>query len=223
MSDATDDLEIPVVPAADAPPEATTPRPRMTLSDLRPNPGSRSNSKRLGRGHGSGKGKTAGRGTKGQKSRSGPGPRIGFEGGQLPIQKRMPYKRGFTNIYKTPWEVVNLSRLEELAAAGPITPELLHQRGITRGLQFPVKILGNGEVTSALDVTAHAFSASARARIEAAGGTLQTRERTDQWITARPRSRRLPLNSELKLARVGKVGGPSRREAIEATAGTRKG
>ncbi len=188
----------------------------LTLDDLRPNPGAKRDRTRVGRGTGSGKGKTAGRGTKGQKSRSGPGLRVGFEGGQLPIQQALPYKRGFTNIYKTPWEVVNLSRLEALAVEGPITPAVLYERGVIRGLEFPVKVLGQGEVTRALDVRAHAFSASARERIEAAGGTVETLERTDEWVSARPRSRRLPLNSELKRARVGKVGGPSRREALAA-------
>jgi large subunit ribosomal protein L15 len=192
----------------------------MTLDDLRPNPGSNPDRKRLGRGHGSGKGKTAGRGTKGQKSRSGPGPRIGFEGGQLPIQKALPYKRGFTNIHKTPWEVVNLSRLDELVIDGPITPEVLHRLGVTRGLEFPVKVLGHGDITRAIEIEAHAFSASAKASIEAAGGTLHQRDRTDEWTSAKPRSRRLPLNAEMKRARVGKVGGPTRREAIDATRGS---
>ena len=189
----------------------------FTLDDLRPNPGAKQDRKRVGRGHGSGKGKTAGRGTKGQKSRSGRGPRLGFEGGQLPIQQALPYKRGFTNIYKTPWEVVNLDRLAELAVDGPITPEVLYSRGVTRGLEFPVKILGEGELAGALEVHAHAFSASARERIEAAGGSVQTLARTDRWTSARPRSRRLPLNRELKQARVGKVGGLSRKDALAAT------
>ncbi len=188
----------------------------MTLDDLRPNPGSTKSKKRLGRGHGSGSGKTAGRGTKGQKARSGPSAGRGFEGGQLPIQQRLPYKRGFTNIYKTQWAVVNLSRLEELAVSGPITPAVLVERGVTRGLEFPVKILGDGELTKAVDVEAHAFSASAAERIHAAGGTVTTLERTDRWVSARPRSRQLPLNRELKKARVGKVGGPSRKEALAA-------
>ena len=97
----------------------------LTLDDLRGGEGSRTNRKRVGRGHGSGKGKTAGRGTKGQKARSGPGVGRGFEGGQLPIQQRLPYKRGFTNIYRTPWATVNLGRLEALGIEGPITPEVL--------------------------------------------------------------------------------------------------
>jgi large subunit ribosomal protein L15 len=186
----------------------------LTLDDLRPNPGARKVKKRLGRGHGSGKGKTAGRGTKGQKARSGPNVGRGFEGGQLPIQQRLPYKRGFTNIYRTPWEVVNLARIEELGGSDPITPEVLHQRGVTRGLQFPVKILGIGGISQPRQISAHAFSASARERIEAAGGSVVVLERSDRWVTARPRSRRLPLNADLKQLRVGKVGGPSRVDAL---------
>jgi len=186
----------------------------LTLDDLRPAKGANTSKRRVGRGHGSGRGKTAGRGTKGQNSRSGGGVRIGFEGGQLPIQQRMPYKRGFTNIWKTPWETVNLGLLAELGADGPITPETLAAAGVIRGTEFPVKILANGELTSAVTVHAHAFSKSAQAAIEAAGGSVQVLERTDEWTSARPRSRRLPLNRELKAMRVGKVGGPSRREAI---------
>lgn len=190
----------------------------MTLEDLRPNPGAKKSKTRLGRGHGSGSGKTAGRGTKGQKARSGAGAGRGFEGGQLPIQQRLPYKRGFTNIYKTQWEVVNLSRLDELAVDGPITPAVLYERGVIRGLEFPVKILANGEATKPLDVEAHAFSKRALEQIHAAGGTATTLERTDRWVTARPQSRQLPLNRALKQARVGKVGGPSRKEALAAEA-----
>lgn len=186
----------------------------FNLSDLVPNEGSNRKRKRVGRGTGSGHGKTSGRGTKGQKSRSGPGVRLGFEGGQLPIQKRMPYKRGFTNIFKAEWEVVNLGQLEQLGISGDISPESLYERGAIRGLEFPVKILGNGDVSSALTIRAHAVSASAKERIEAAGGTVTILERTDRWVTARPRSQRLPINSELKRARLGKVGGPQRREDV---------
>jgi large subunit ribosomal protein L15 len=186
----------------------------LTLDDLRPAEGANKAKRRLGRGHGSGRGKTAGRGTKGQKARAGGGVRIGFEGGQLPIQQRMPYKRGFTNIWKTPWETVNVGRLAELAVDGPITPEVLADAGVIRGTQFPVKILANGDVSTALTVHAHAFSRAAQAAIEAAGGSVTTLERTDDWTQARPRSRRLPINRELKAMRVGKVGGPSRREAL---------
>ncbi len=186
----------------------------LTIDDLRPNKGATTTRKRVGRGHGSGRGKTAGRGTKGQNSRSGGGVRIGFEGGQLPIQRRMPYKRGFTNIWKTPWETVNLGRLAEMEFEGPITPDVLAARGLIRGTEFPVKILANGEISGAVTIHAHAFSKGALTAIEAAGGTVVNLERTDRWLSARPRSRQLPLNRELKAMRVGKVGGPSRREAI---------
>lgn len=186
----------------------------MNLSDLVPNEGSNTKRKRVGRGTGSGHGKTSGRGTKGQKSRSGPGVRAGFEGGQLPIQKRMPYKRGFTNIYKADWEVVNLAQIAESGLTGDITPETLFARGVIRGLEFPVKVLGTGEVSGALSVSAHAVSASAKERIEAAGGSVTLLERTDRWVTARPRSRKLPIDSALKRAGFGKVGGPQRREDV---------
>lgn len=185
----------------------------LNLDDLKPNPGSNRGKRRLGRGHGSGRGKTAGRGTKGQNARAGGGVRIGFEGGQLPIQKRLPYKRGFTNIFATEWETVNVGRLAEIEADGPITPELLVERGLVRSTRFPVKILGNGELTGAVTVHAHAFSKGAQAAIEQAGGSVQVLERDDEWTSARPRSRRLPLGRELKELRVGKVGGPKRREA----------
>lgn len=186
----------------------------FNLTDLRPDEGSRKSKKRVGRGPGSGHGKTSGRGTKGQKSRSGRGIRRGFEGGQLPIQKRMPYKRGFTNIFKTPWEVVNLGDLAEHGLDGDITPALLVERGLLRGDRFPVKVLGDGELGSAMTVSAHAFSESARASIEAAGGTATVLERTDEFLTAKPRSRRLPLNRELKKAGFGKSGGISTRDEV---------
>lgn len=186
----------------------------LELGDLRPNEGARKKKKRVGRGTGSGHGKTSGRGTKGQKSRSGPNVRIGFEGGQLPIMKRMPYKRGFTNIYKVDWEVVNLGRLMELQDGAAVTPESLYAAGVTRGLEFPVKILALGDVTRPISVSAHAFSAAAKAQIEAAGGTATEIERTDRWVTARPRTKRLPLNSELKRAGFGKVGGPTSRDEV---------
>ncbi len=194
----------------------------LTLDDLRGGPGAHRERKRVGRGHGSGQGKTAGRGTKGQGSRSGKGIRRGFEGGQLPIQKRLPYKRGFTNIFRTPWEVVNIGRLDDLNIEGPITPEVLFAHGVTRGLEFPVKILAGGELNSSIVVHAHAFSEAAKSAVEAKGGSVQEIERTDDWAQRKPRSRRLDLNRDLKRARVGKVGGPSRREAIATLATERE-
>jgi large subunit ribosomal protein L15 len=177
----------------------------MDLSDLVPNPGANKDRKRVGRGPGSGKGKTAGKGSKGQKARAGRGVRRGFEGGQLPIQKRMPYKRGFTNIYATQWEEVNLNRIEELGIS-EVTPETLYEAGAIRGLEFPVKVLGKGEITSAINVSVHAVSEGAKSAIEAAGGTVALVERTDRWLSARPRSRRLPINRDLKKAGFGKSG-----------------
>lgn len=186
----------------------------LTLDDLRPNHGSNTSKRRLGRGPGSGRGKTAGRGTKGQKARG--QIRRGFEGGQLPIQQRMPYKRGFTNRYKTPWETVNIGRLGEIENDGPITPSVLAKHGLIRGDQYPVKVLGDGDLDKALTVHVHAFSEAAKQRIEAAGGSAATIERTDRWVTARPRSRRIAVDREMKDLRVGKVGGPSRSEALIA-------
>lgn len=186
----------------------------LTLDDLRPNRGANTTRKRLGRGHGSGRGKTAGRGTKGQKARG--QIRRGFEGGQLPIQQRMPYKRGFTNRYKTPWETVNIEQLNGLETEGAITPEVLARRGLIRGTQFPVKVLGDGDLEGPLTVHAHAYSKSAKQRIEAAGGSIETLERSDRWVTARPRSRRVSIDRDLKDSRVGKIGGPSRGEALAA-------
>ncbi len=186
----------------------------LTIDDLRPNEGARKESRRLGRGHGSGRGKTAGRGTKGQNSRSGGGVRPGFEGGQLPIQQRMPYKRGFKNIWRTQWETVNVSQLAELDVDGVITPDVLVEAGLVRSTRFPVKILGVGELESSITVQAHGFSKGAKAIIENAGGSVEVLERKDEWTSARPRTRRHQLNRELKALRVGKVDGPTRAEAV---------
>ncbi|MDX1501425.1 MAG: 50S ribosomal protein L15 [Thermoanaerobaculia bacterium] len=141
----------------------------MKLHDLSPADGSRKKKKRVGRGPGSGTGKTAGRGHKGQRSRSGFSRRAGFEGGQMPLTRRVP-KRGFTNIFRKEYSVVNLDRLEGLGEE--ITPELLVERGVARS-GLPVKVLGQGEVKSALKVQAHKFSAAARKKIEAAGGSCE--------------------------------------------------
>ncbi len=141
----------------------------MKLHDLSPAKGSRRPSKRVGRGPGSGNGKTAGRGHKGQKSRSGYSRRLGFEGGQMPLIRRVP-KRGFTNIFRKEYAIVNLRDLGDFE--GEVTPEALAEKGLVRsGLQ--VKILGDGEISSALAVKAHRFSRSAREKIEAAGGSCE--------------------------------------------------
>jgi large subunit ribosomal protein L15 len=145
----------------------------MKLHDLSSPAGARKTSKRVGRGHGSGKGKTAGKGMMGQKARSGPGPYRTFEGGQNRIVKRMPYKRGFTNIFRVEYQVVNVSRLEEWPSDTEVTPETLLEARVIRKKTVPLKILGDGELTKALTVRAHKFSASARQKIEAAGGTIE--------------------------------------------------
>jgi large subunit ribosomal protein L15 len=144
----------------------------MKLSDLSGAPGSHRSRKRVGRGPGSGRGKTAGRGHKGQKSRAGFASRFGFEGGQMPLVRRVP-KRGFTNIFRREVAVVNLDRLALFD--GKVTPEALAERGFVRA-GLPVKILGRGELSKPLQVSAHQFSRAARARIEAAGGSCEVLE-----------------------------------------------
>jgi large subunit ribosomal protein L15 len=141
----------------------------MKLHDLTPAKGSKKDRKRVGRGPGSGLGKTAGRGEKGQKSRSGYSRRPGFEGGQMPLVRRVP-KRGFTNIFRTEYAVINLAQLAGLE--GEVTPELLASKGMVRSGR-PLKVLGDGEVSAALAVKAHKFSKTAREKIEAAGGSCE--------------------------------------------------
>lgn len=144
----------------------------MELSNLRPAEGSRqSNNFRRGRGHGSGNGKTAGKGHKGQKARSG-APRVGFEGGQMPLYRRIP-KRGFTNRNSKEIVGINISALERFDADSTVSVETLIETGIVRNPKDGVKILGNGELTKKLTVQANAFSASAKEKIEALGGTAE--------------------------------------------------
>lgn len=144
----------------------------MKLHDLKPAEGSHRKTKRVGRGHGSGKGKTAGKGMMGQKARRGPGPYRTFEGGQNRLVKRMPFRRGFTNIFRIEYQVVNLDRLEGWPAGVEVSPEALLEKRIVRKKTMPVKVLGEGDLGQALMVKAHKFSASARQKIEAAGGTV---------------------------------------------------
>lgn len=145
------------------------------LNDLRPPSGANEGSDRRGRGPGSGSGKTAGRGHKGQKARSGDKQRPWFEGGQMPLLRRVP-KRGFTNVFRTECEIVNLGDLHRVVE-DVITPEVLHQYGlINLNKNRPVKILGDGDVDRELTVRVHRVSASARSKIEAAGGTIELRE-----------------------------------------------
>jgi large subunit ribosomal protein L15 len=144
----------------------------MKLHDLNPAPGSKKNRKRVGRGPGTGLGKTAGKGHKGQKSRSGYSRRPGFEGGQMPLIRRVP-KRGFTNIFRVEYTVVNVGELSaRVDLEGRIGPDELRAAGLARKNQ-PVKVLAKGEIDRAVNVVAHKFSKAAKAKIEAAGGTCE--------------------------------------------------
>jgi large subunit ribosomal protein L15 len=143
----------------------------MGIHNLAPAFGSTHYRKRVGRGPGSGHGKTAGRGSKGQKSRTGYRHLRGFEGGQMPLHRRVP-KRGFTNIFRVEYDIVNLSALDRFPANEKVTPELLVENHLARKSR-PVKILGDGEIAKPLSVSAHKFSAGAQSKIEAAGGSCE--------------------------------------------------
>lgn len=145
----------------------------MKLHELQAPKGARKSRKRVGRGIAAGQGKTAGRGTKGQGSRSGGSKGPYFEGGQLPLVRRLPVKRGFTNIFKVQYVPVNLYRLEEFEADAEISPATLAAAGIIKSAELPVAILGHGELERPLVVKAHRFSSSARAKIEEAGGSVE--------------------------------------------------
>ncbi|MDF1543307.1 MAG: 50S ribosomal protein L15 [Anaerosomatales bacterium] len=146
----------------------------MQLHDLFPAPGSRKDAKRVGRGHGSGHGGTSGRGDNGQLSRSGGGKGPGFEGGQNPLYMRLPKLRGFKNRFRTEYVVVNVSRLEERFSAGDtVDIDALHSAGLIKSRTAPVKVLGDGEITKSLTVKVDKVSGPAKAKIEAAGGTVE--------------------------------------------------
>ncbi len=152
----------------------------MKLHDLQPAPGAKKNKTRKGRGIAAGKGKTAGRGTKGQRARAGRGIAPYFEGGQLPLVRRLPHLRGFTNIFREEFEIVNLDTLEEtFGADAPVTPEAMAEHGLVKKTSR-VKILGRGEIKKPLQISAHAFSDSAKEKIAAAGGS------TTELTWARP-------------------------------------
>lgn len=142
-------------------------------NNLHPMPGSKRDRKRVGRGNGSGHGTYSGRGSKGQKSRAGYRMRPGFEGGQLPIIKRLPRKRGFTNIFRTEYSTVNLDKLNTFESGSEVTPEKMVAAGLIKSLRKPVKILADGDLNHPLAVKANKFSASAKAKIEAAGGKVE--------------------------------------------------
>ena len=144
----------------------------MELNNLKPKKGARHAKKRVGRGPGSGHGKTSSRGEKGQKSRSGFSRQLGFEGGQMPLHRRLP-KRGFTNIFKKDYAVVNLADLERFDNGATVDEATLRQAGLVKGQNDGIKVLGNGKLSKKLTVSATKFSATAKAAIEAAGGTVQ--------------------------------------------------
>jgi len=145
----------------------------MRQDNLSPAPGSTKSRKRVGRGDGSGHGTYSGRGCKGQKSRAGYKMRPGFEGGQLPLIKRLPRKRGFTNIFRVEYSVVNINSLNVFESGSEVTPEKLVAAGVVKSLRYPIKILAEGDIKHPLTVKANKFSASARAKIEAAGGQVE--------------------------------------------------
>ncbi len=144
----------------------------MKLHELSPAPGSVRDVKRIGRGHGSGQGKTAGKGHKGQKARAGRGMQIGFEGGQMPLQRRIP-KRGFNNIFATPYTTINLTVLNRFEDGAVVDAQALLNAGIIKKAPNGVKVLGNGKIEKKLTVQVAAFSESAKAKIEAAGGKAE--------------------------------------------------
>jgi len=145
----------------------------MRIDELTFAPGSKKNRKRIGRGDGSGNGTYSGRGVKGQKSRAGFRMRPGFEGGQLPLIKRLPRKRGFVNIFRTEYSVVNTGKLSVFEAGSEVTPESLLGAGLVRSLRYPVKILANGDISHALTIKVNKVTAAAKAKIEAAGGSVE--------------------------------------------------
>ncbi len=188
----------------------------MNLHDLKPAPGSRSSVKRVGRGSGSGQGRTAGRGDKGQKSRSGYSRKRGFEGGQMPLHRRLP-KRGFTNIFRREWCAVNLSRLAELPAGTEVTPELMRSRGWVPSRALPVKVLAMGDLTTALTISAHRFSKAAIVKIEAAGGKVQVLELRRKGPGPKALSPRAALRAAKAAAKSGDAPGGSGEPPVEET------
>ena len=145
----------------------------MRQDELSPALGSKKNRKRVGRGNGSGHGTYSGRGCKGQKSRAGYKMNRGFEGGQLPLIRRLPRKRGFTNIFRTEYSIVNVGKLSMFEAGSEVTPERLVVAGVVKSLRHPIKILAEGDISHPLVVKANRFSAAAKAKIEAAGGKVE--------------------------------------------------
>ena len=145
----------------------------MEQNELKPSVGAKHKRKRVGRGDGSGHGTYSGRGCKGQKSRAGGGVRLGFEGGQLPLIRRLPRKRGFVNVFRTEYSIVNVGRLSVFDANAEVTPQKLLSAGLIKSLKQPVKILGDGEIDRPLVVKADKVSSAAKGKIDAAGGRVE--------------------------------------------------
>ena len=156
----------------------------MRENELKPAPGSKKAKRRVGRGNASGHGTYSGKGLKGQKARSGSGPRRGFEGGQLALIKRLPHKRGFKNPFRIEYQPVNLDRLSEFDSGSEVSPEILRERGIIKNIRKPVVILSEGSLDQPLTVSAHRFSVAAKEKIISAGGTGNELEKP---VISRPR------------------------------------
>ncbi len=148
----------------------------MKLHELKPRPGAKKSRKRVGRGISAGQGKTAGRGTKGQGARAGSGGKLYHQGGNLPFFRRLPFKRGFTNINRVEWYEVNLENLDGFAEGSDVTPNTLVEAGVLRDAEQPVVLLGNGDVEVKLNVRVHRISKGAKAKIEKVGGTVEVLE-----------------------------------------------
>jgi large subunit ribosomal protein L15 len=162
----------------------------VRMNDLAPTPGSVHKKKRIARGNSSGHGTYAGRGIKGQKSRSGPDLRIGFEGGQIPLVRALSRKRGFNNRFRVEFEPINVGQLSKLSAGSAVTTESLREAGIAKSRLLPVKILGDGDLSVKLSIEVERVSASAKAKIEAAGGSVtETLERKVKEVTEAPARR----------------------------------
>lgn len=149
----------------------------MKLHELKPNPGAHKERNRVGRGISAGQGKTAGRGTKGQKARAGWGGKLYFQGGNLPFFRRLPFKRGFTNINRVEWNEINLEQLQGVEAGTEITPELLDEAGMLKHAANPVVLMGRGDIEVAIKAKVHRVTKGAREKIEAAGGSVELIER----------------------------------------------
>ncbi|NJL92985.1 MAG: 50S ribosomal protein L15 [Anaerolineae bacterium] len=176
----------------------------MKLSELRPDDGSRRRKRRVGRGISAGQGKTAGRGTKGTGARRGGGKAAYFEGGQLPLVRRLPFKRGFTNVFRIEHQEVNLDALQKhFPQGGEVTPADLQAKGLIRDANEPIVILGRGEVNTKFTLHAHRISQSARTKIEAAGGSVQALE---YLLTGAKATIKRPKKAEIEALRAAQAG-----------------